>query len=256
MSQSNTDNNQIILGYWKIRGLVEPCRLALHYTHTSYIEKMYEQGEGPEYDREEWLSEKEKLDLGKSIFIFILLNFFFSYDLDFPNLPYMFHGDLKITQSKAILYYLGRKLNLMGKNSNEEAYVMMLCEEAHDLRMKLNEIFYGSKGDSQEVRKQFAETTLSEHLKKFDNYLGKHNTKFAVGNQPTVADFQLYEYIDCGLSLEGGQALLEKYSNIKRFLKTIRELPEIKEYIAKVHTQLPLNNKGKYCRMIILVYFL
>lgn len=168
----------------------------------------------------------------------------------------MFYGDLKITQSKAILYYLGRKLNLMGKNSNEEAYVMMLCEEAHDLRMNLNAIFYSSKGDSQEERKQFAETTLSEHLKKFDDYFGKQNTKFAVGNQPTVADFQVYEYIDCGLLLEGGQALLEKYSNIKRFLKTIRELPEIKDYIAKAHTQLPINNKGKYYRMIILVHFL
>jgi glutathione S-transferase len=167
----------------------------------------------------------------------------------------MFEGDLKISQSKAILYYLGRKFNLMGKNPNEEARVMMLCEEAHDFRMNLNGIFYGPKGDSKEDRKQFVETTVTEHLKKFDDYLGKQNTKFAVGDQPTVADFQLFEYIDCGLSLDGGQALLDKFPNLKRFMKTIRELPEIKDYITKSQAQLPMNNKGKDDRMIILICF-
>jgi glutathione S-transferase len=159
----------------------------------------------------------------------------------------MISGDLKITQSKAILYYVGRKLNLMGKNPNEEANVMMICEEAHDLRMKLAEIFYSPNGSSKDERKKFAETTLAEHLKKFDAYLGKYNTKFVVGNQPTVADFQLYEYIDSGLALDGADAVLEKFPNVKKFLKTIQELPEIKDYIAKAHSQLPINNKGKYC---------
>jgi glutathione S-transferase len=164
--------------------------------------------------------------------------------LDFPNLPYLFDGDLKMTQSKAILYYLGRKFNLMGKNPNEEAHVMMLCEEAHDFRMQLNGLFYGPKGDSAEERKNFAETVVAERLKKFDDYLGKHKTKFAVGDHPTVADFQLYEYVDCSLVLEGAQGLLDKYTNLKRYMKTIRELPEIKDYIAKAHSKLPINAKS------------
>jgi glutathione S-transferase len=168
----------------------------------------------------------------------------------------MICGDLKITQSKAILYHLGRKLNLMGTNPAEEAHVMMLCEEAHDFRMKLNGMFYGPNGDSKEERKKFAETTVSEHLKKFDDYLGKHNTKFAVGNQPTVADFQLFEYIDSGLLLDEGHTLLDKYSNIKRFLKTIRELPEVADYIVKAQAQWPINNKSKCFRMLILICFL
>jgi hypothetical protein len=68
MSQSTTDKNQLVLGYWAIRGLGEPCRLVLHYTKTPYTEKMYEQGEGPEFSLEEWFSEKQKLGLGKLIF--------------------------------------------------------------------------------------------------------------------------------------------------------------------------------------------
>jgi glutathione S-transferase len=163
----------------------------------------------------------------------------------------LFDGDVKITQSKAVLYYLGRKFNLMGKTPSEEAQVMMLCEEAHDFRMQLNGVFYGPQGESAEERKKFAESTMSEHLKKFDDYLGKHNGKFAVGDKPTVADFQLYDYLDAGFALDEEHVLLEKYSNIKRFLKTIRELPELKDYITKAHAQLPLNNKGKYLIMII-----
>jgi glutathione S-transferase len=65
MAQSTTDKNQLVLSYWAIRGLAEPSRLALHYTKTPYTDKMYEQGEGPEFSREEWLSEKQKLGLGK-----------------------------------------------------------------------------------------------------------------------------------------------------------------------------------------------
>jgi len=83
MSDTNTDKNQLVIGYWAIRGLVEPIRLALHYTKTPYTEKLYVQGEGPEYSQEEWLSEKQKLGLGKSksiviffdIFIIIFQNF-------------------------------------------------------------------------------------------------------------------------------------------------------------------------------------
>jgi len=223
MSQSNS--NQIVLGYWAIRGLAEPSRLALHYAKVSYTDKMYVQGDAPEYSRDEWLSEKQKLGL------------------DFPNLPYLLEGDLKLTQSKAILYYIGRKFNLMGKTPSEEANVMMLCEEAHDFRMTLNGVFYGPKGESKEERKQYAETVVSEHLQKIENYLGKQKTKFAVGNQPTVADFQLFDYIDAGLTLDGARALLDKYSNIKRLMETIQTLPEIKDYITKSHAQLPLNNK-------------
>ena len=67
MSQSNTDKNQLVLGYWSLRGLVEPTRLVLHYTKTPYTDKMYEQGEGPEFSLEDWLCEKQKLGLGKLV---------------------------------------------------------------------------------------------------------------------------------------------------------------------------------------------
>ena len=37
-----------------------------------------------------------------------------SLQLDFPNLPYLIDGDVRITQSSAILRYIGRQFDLLG----------------------------------------------------------------------------------------------------------------------------------------------
>jgi len=165
--------------------------------------------------------------------------------LDLPNLPYLIDGDLKLTQSKAIVYYLGRKHGLMGKNLQEEAFVMMLCEQAHDLRSRFSDLCYGLEGDFETAKKTFIETILTEHLIQLDAYLDNNKSKFAVGDQPTVADFQLFEYVNCSCSIDGGHELLDKYTNVKEFLQRIRELPELKEYIVKSHAQLPINGPSE-----------
>jgi hypothetical protein len=144
---------QITLGYWAIHGLGHPIRLVLHYTKTPFTDKMYQRGGPPDFSPEVWLCEKETLGLGNSAHFFFL--FFFTCNLDFPNLPYLFDSDLKITQSKTILYYLGRKFHLIGTTPEQEAHVIMLCEEIHDLRLKGLDLFYGSNGNFETERKQF-----------------------------------------------------------------------------------------------------
>jgi glutathione S-transferase len=166
-------------------------------------------------------------------------------DLDFPNLPYLIDGNVKITQSKAILYYIGRKFNLMGKTPAEEAYVMMLCEEAHDMRTRASGLFYSPNGDSADERKNYAQTTLKEQLAKFEGYFTRHTSKFAVGDQPTVADFQVFDYIDAVLLVDETNTLIDEFPHTKRFLQTIRELPELKDYIVDSQSKLPINNKGE-----------
>ena len=46
---------------------------------------MYECGDGPTYDRSAWLDKK------------------FTLGFDFPNLPYLEDGDVKLTQTVAII---------------------------------------------------------------------------------------------------------------------------------------------------------
>lgn len=73
------------LGYWSIRGLVQPIRFLLAYLWVEYTNKAYA-------NPEEWFG-KDKNELG----------------FEFPNIPYLIDGDLKITESSAIPVHLIKK---------------------------------------------------------------------------------------------------------------------------------------------------
>ena len=70
---SSQSGNQLVFGYWAIRGLAEPTRLALRYRNVPFEDKLYVQGEAPEYSRDAWLSAKFTLGLGKFLRIVCLL---------------------------------------------------------------------------------------------------------------------------------------------------------------------------------------
>lgn len=57
---------------------------------------------------------------------------------EFPNLPYLIDGDVRITQSMAILRYIARKAGLLGVPDNasaaEHAQLDMLQNQIDDLR--------------------------------------------------------------------------------------------------------------------------
>lgn len=59
-----------------------------------YEDAYYEQGDGPEFNRDCWISVKPNIPLA------------------FPNLPYLLHGDdFHVSQSNAIImYFAGEKL--------------------------------------------------------------------------------------------------------------------------------------------------
>ena len=62
--------------------------------------------------------------------------------LDFPNLPYYVDGDLKLTQSMAILRHLGREHGLYGKDNKEASQIDMIMDLAGDMRLGLARLAY------------------------------------------------------------------------------------------------------------------
>merc|ERR1719150_1449974 len=86
-----------------------------------YEEAVYEQGDGPEFSREPWNSVKQTLGL------------------PFPNLPYLIDGELKITETLAIMKYLAAKHGpqLLGNGPEQLAKVEMLAGIIHDLKMAM-----------------------------------------------------------------------------------------------------------------------
>ena len=62
--------------------------------------------------------------------------------LAFPNLPWYIDEKVKLTQSNAILRYIGRKYNIYGNNDNEASEIDMLIDTAADIQQAVIKIIF------------------------------------------------------------------------------------------------------------------
>ncbi|UYV82337.1 GSTM3, partial [Cordylochernes scorpioides] len=151
-----------VLGYWNVRALGEPIFLLLHHVGVDFEEKRYKLLL-PKFDKSDWLKEK------------------FSLGLEFPNLPYYIDGDVKITQSKAILRYLASKHDLAGKNETEQWKLDMLEQQMSDLAYNVSArpILFARK-TVDEYREGYAKTAPT-NIKQVADYLG--DKKWLLGDR-------------------------------------------------------------------------
>ena len=122
------------------------------FTDTEFEDKRYN-FIGSDYDRSEWFNEKftHSLDFPNVITTKALnhINVFDSFKnlinvIHFcTQLPYLFDGDVKLSQTFAILKYLGRKHDLIAKNSAEQLRIELIEAEAMDMRTKWAMLIYG-----------------------------------------------------------------------------------------------------------------
>jgi len=194
------------LGYWNIRGLAQPIRLLLAHVGSDVHEKRYNYGPPPTFDRSEWGNEK------------------FTLGLDFPNLPYLIDGDVKLTQSTAILRYLSRKHKLDGVDETEKQRIDLALEQLVDLRMSLVRLCYDP--NHEQLKAAFIEN-LPNTLKAFDSFLG--NNPYFAGKNISFVDFSIYEVFD-QLRLFSATAL-DATPNLKQFMDRIEALPNIAKYL-------------------------
>merc|ERR1711874_21582 len=163
----------VTLGYWKIRGLAANIRHQLAYSKVKdYKLNEYTQGEGPEFSRADWMDKK------------------FTVGLDFPNLPYLIGGDIKLTETHAIHKYLAGKYSpeLLPIDLKENAHVDMLSGVIKDFRMSITMMCYREASVSNEKQKQHLDK-LSEILK------FKGQQKFLFGDQVKWLDFEFFEVL-------------------------------------------------------------
>ncbi|XP_075772135.1 glutathione S-transferase Mu 1 isoform X1 [Pelodiscus sinensis] len=209
----------VVLGYWDIRGLAHSIRLLLEYTGTAYEDKLYSCGEAPDYDKSQWLNEKEKLGL------------------DFPNLPYLIDSKTKLTQSNAILRYLARKHKLGGETEEEMLRVDMLENQAMDFRMSLVMICYNP--EFEKLKPGYLEQ-LPGKLKLFSRFLGER--KWFAGEKITFVDFLMYDVLDQNRMLE--PKCLDPFQNLKGFLDRFEALEKIAAYMCSSrYMKTPVNNR-------------
>nr|ABS32297.1 glutathione S-transferase class mu [Cyphoma gibbosum] len=207
------------LGYWKTRGIGQPIRLLLNYVKEEFDDVYYEMGDAPDYSRDAWLNVKYTLGM------------------NFPNLPYYIDGDVKVSQSNAILRYIARKHDLLGKTDEEKTNVDMMLDIAMDMRNGVIKMVYNK--DYEKLIKEY-EPKCKEILAGYEKWLSSH--KWFGGDDVTVADFHMYELLDQHRLMI--KDVLVPYPNITKFMAAFEALPAIKAYMASdKFMKQPINNK-------------
>jgi len=194
-------------GYWAIQARADQIRLALAYAGEDYEDTAYKfEGTTTEGSPDHWKSNK------------------FTLGLPFPNLPYYIDGDVKLSQSNAILRHVGRKHNLYGKDANEASEIDMLVDTAWDVCDALIKIIFA---DFAALKEKHCES-MTEKFKELSTYLG--SKKFFMGDNLTIADCAMFSAIQWHFVLD--ENIVNKYSNLAEYLKTMESDPKVKAYLA------------------------
>jgi len=197
------------LGYWSIRGLAEPIRYLLHFTDTSYEEKQYDiLGESPSYSKKQWYPDRDSLGL------------------EFPNLPYLVDGPLKITESWAILRHIGRATSLAGGDEQEWTRLDMAQGVLTDMTRAFGDLCYSPQFAS--LKESYLESFEEVKMKRLTQLLSRG--AFILGDKISFADFVLFELLEQHLALEGN--CLNKFSVLKAFHERVNSLPAIRKYMS------------------------
>ncbi|CAG2170542.1 unnamed protein product [Oppiella nova] len=191
------------LAYWAARGTAQPIRYLLKYAGVDFNDKRYD-GD----NKDSWFSVKPNLGL------------------EFPNLPYYTDGDIKLTQSLAILRYLGRKHRLVATDDQTLARQDMAEQQIEDMRIgfMLN-IVYTDNSEAKMV--DYMTGTLKSHLDLLVKFLGD---KQWLTGQLSYVDFMAYTILE--IIKKFSAETIGKYSTISRYVDRFEALAPIKAYLS------------------------
>jgi len=193
------------LGYWFLRGRGAPIRYLLKYAGVEFNDKIYEIK-----DYELWFAEKPTLGL------------------DFPNLPYYIDDDIKLSQSMAILKYLGRKHGLMARDDPTLALQELVEQQLEDMKTAFWKVSYTPVGDDVDALKpEYITATLEPQLNLLVKFLG--DKQWLTGSISYV-DFYCYEILDWLRRFT--PETIAKYPTIGKYLDRFEALPAIKAYLS------------------------
>jgi len=193
-----------VFGYWSLRGLAEPIRYMLHHIGLEFEDCQYDLGSDPATCRDKWLAVKETLGLR------------------FPNLPYYIDGSLKLTESQAILRYLGRHHGLAGDSEEDYQRIDVAMGVMQDLHAAFSRLCYDPKFDS--LKDAFIAES-GPRMEKFAKLLHGH---YITGDKISFADFLLFELLERYSALM--PSCMEAHPSLKEFHARMLALPGIAKY--------------------------
>jgi len=194
--------------------------MALAYGDVDFVDKTYQQGPGPDFDKTCWTEEKGTLGM------------------TFPNLPYIMDGDMKISQSVACLTYACEKAGVhQNFTEQQKAEALSLAEHVMDIRNPAVMLFYGTYKVEGKLEQYV--TRVKNKFQRMSDYLGKKD--FLIGKEVCSADFHLAEMVYQHMLLE--ETIFDGMDNLKTYCTRFFELKGVKSVEeASAKKSLPMNN--------------
>ena len=140
--------------------------------------------------------------------------------------PYYIDGNVKLSQSLAIIRYIARKQKLIGQNEHEEIRASLAEQQIIDMNMAIARIAYNP--NCEKLKPEFLKS-LPEQVELLSKFIG--DQPFIAGANISYADFLLYEYLTKLKILV--PEVYDKFENLKKFHERIEALPRVSEYIKK-----------------------
>ena len=131
-----------------------------------------------------------------------------------------------MTQTFAILRYLGRKYKLNGSNDHEEIRISMAEQQTKDMMAAMICVCYDANCDK--LKPDYLKS-LPDCLKLMSKFVGEH--AFVAGANISYVDFYLYEYL-CRVKVMVPE-VFGQFENLKRYVERMESLPRVSDYIKK-----------------------
>jgi len=189
--------SKVTLTYWPLRGLCQPIEYILEYGGLAHdINRV---------DADQWAAQKPKLPL------------------DFPNLPHIVDGNVRMSESLAICKYLAKKCGLMPETA-EEVITSDIAEGAvSDFRMMIFTLMFVP--DYETAKLDYPEKAKTK-LALFEKVFASR--PWLAGSRITWLDFVLYESLDINAMYVPG--ILDDFPQVRAYKAKIESLPKIRAY--------------------------
>ncbi|KAL4505336.1 hypothetical protein ABPG72_002398 [Tetrahymena utriculariae] len=193
------NNSNLVLGYWGLRLRGQPLRYILELSNYPYTETKYTLSQATD-----WFG-KDKQEL----------------ELDFPNLPYLIHGDFSITESSNIANYLIQLTNQQylqgaGQDKYRVDNIRFVCDE-------LTTKIFSSAQQKEDEKKNQLNSQILPKIKQLQKVLSNQKQFF---KKLILADIYAYttlNYFKKTYSME----YKEFAQDFDPFLKRFEEIPRI-----------------------------
>nr|QYL00321.1 glutathione S-transferase [Holotrichia parallela] len=198
-------STNIKLTYFNMKSLAETMRYLLKYGNIEFIDSRI--------DGEEWSALKPNTPFGE--------------------LPLYEENGKVVSQSVAIIRYLGKKVNLAGADEWEDLEIDALVDTIKDLQIKLIPYAHAKMADNKEKQEELKQIILSEtmpyYLKKFESIVIENNGHF-IKDKLTWADIYFTTNVDIYNAVLD-MDVLEKYPDLLKLKNKVEEIPSIKAWI-------------------------